>query len=78
MIYAIVSYIVVSAILCSLQLSANVFTPRYLYDKLKLNWFGAWFLSVPIMILNGALYVTLIAVAIVQLIIWLFTVGHKD
>ena len=78
MIYAIVSYIVVSAIFCSLQLSANVFTPRYLYDKLKLNWFGAWFLSVPIMILNGALNVTLIAVAIVQFIIWLFTVGHKD
>lgn len=78
MIYAIVYYIVVSAILCGLQLSTDVFTPRYLYNKLKLNWFGAWFLSVLVMILNGALYATLIAVVIVQLIIWLFTVGHKD
>jgi predicted Co/Zn/Cd cation transporter (cation efflux family) len=76
--YAIISYIIVSTILCCLQLITDVFTPRYLYNKLKLNWFGAWFLSVPVMILNGALFVVLVVVAILQLIVWLFTVGHKD
>lgn len=78
MIYAIISYIIISAILCGLQLSTEVFTPRYLYNKLKLNWFGAWFLSISVMILNGALYITIIVAAIVMFIIWLFTVGHKD
>lgn len=59
-----------------------VYSPTFLYENTKMNWFGCWLcfilirLFIPINTLTG-LVVTIIYYTCI-FIKWLFTVGRKD
>lgn len=72
-------YLFISTILAGLQLMVfEFFTPKYAYTKLKLNWFGAYLFSIPVLLLNGVLYIIYGLIVLFEVLRWLVTVGHKD
>lgn len=75
----IIIYLIISTILAPLQLFIfEMFTPKYMYKMLKLNWFGACVFGIPAMFFNGVLYVIYGIIVLFEVVKWLLTVGHKD
>lgn len=72
-------YVLISSLLAFLQFAARVtFTVKYFYSKLKLNWFGACLIGIPVTVFNIIYYLCILMLILWEVIVWLLTVGHKD